>query len=77
MGCENHEALTRRCAATDARMEGMENWVGKLEDKIDELQRTLNDINLAISRAYGMVRLAVWLAGLAASGVALAKFMKG
>lgn len=63
--CENHEALTRRCAATEARVEGMEEWVAKLEDKIDELQKTLNDINQQISKAYAIARFCAWLLGLA------------
>jgi phage shock protein A len=75
--CENHEALTQRCAATEARVDSMEDWVEKLEDKIDELQRTLNDINQQISRVYGMARLAAWLVGLAGTGATVWKILAG
>lgn len=73
--CENHESLTQRCASTDARVDGIEDWVEKLEGKIDELQRTLNDINQQISRVYGMARLAAWLVGLAGTGATVWRIM--
>lgn len=75
--CENHEALTQRCAATDARVDGIEDWVDKLEGKIDELQKTLNDVNQQISRVYGMARLAAWLFGLATTGATVYRILAG